>query len=127
MSDGFVNPALLKESIAQRNPSIRIRWSHAHCPFTVEDRLIRLTFCQKRRTEIVLGIPRVGLHLQGRPVMSNALVDVPFLEKDKAEIRVGHPAFGVSCEGGAPKRFNIGDVAACRHVSAPKLATINNA
>src|ERR1043166_1388743 len=50
MSDGFVNPALLKESIAQRNPSIRIRWSHAHCPFTVKDRLVHLTFSHERGT-----------------------------------------------------------------------------
>src|SRR5262245_47994836 len=44
VSNCFVNPTLLKKSIAQRNPSIRIRWSHAHCPFTVRDRFVRLTF-----------------------------------------------------------------------------------
>src|SRR6516162_1203576 len=65
MSDCLVNPALCKESIAQRNLSIRIRRPHADRPFTVEDRVIHLTFCHKRRTEIVLGIPRVWLHLQG--------------------------------------------------------------
>src|SRR5215472_9293690 len=50
VSDCFVNSTLLKESIAQRNPSIRIRWSQAHCPFTVRDRLVRLTFSHKRGT-----------------------------------------------------------------------------
>ena len=40
--------------------------------------------------------------------MSDALVDLAFLEENKTEIRVGHPAFGVPCEGGVPKRFNIG-------------------
>src|SRR4029077_6543429 len=50
MSDCLVNPALCKESIAQRNLSIRIRWPHADRPFTVEDRLIHLTFCHKRGT-----------------------------------------------------------------------------
>src|SRR6266487_1225820 len=50
MSDGVVNPSLLKESIAQRNPSVGIRWSHAHCPFTVRDRLLRLTLSHKRGT-----------------------------------------------------------------------------
>src|SRR5439155_21058883 len=44
VSDCFVNPALLKKSIAQRDQSIRIRWSHPHCPFTVEYRLVHLTF-----------------------------------------------------------------------------------
>jgi hypothetical protein len=83
MSDCFVNPALLDKSIAQRDQSIRIRWSHAHCPFTVQDRLVHLTFSQKRRTEIVLGIPRVGLHSQGRPVMSDGVVDLGFLEENK--------------------------------------------
>src|SRR4030095_575266 len=108
MSDCFVSPALLKDSVAQRNQSIRIRWSHAHRPFTVKDRLVHLPFSQKRCTEIVLAIPRVGLHLQGRAVMSDGVVDLAFLEENKTEIRVGHPAFGVSCEGGAPQRFNIG-------------------
>src|SRR5207248_10077022 len=49
MSDCFVNPAFLKKSIAQRNLSIRIGWSHGHRLSTVEDRLVRLTFSQKRR------------------------------------------------------------------------------
>src|SRR6266513_516769 len=101
MSDRFVNPALLKKSIAQRNLRIRICWSHAHCPFTVEYRLVHLALSQKRRTEIVLGIPRVGLHLQGRSIMSDAVVDLAFLEENKTEIRVRHPAVGISCYGGA--------------------------
>src|SRR5215472_1461646 len=67
MSNRFVNPALLKKRIAQRNLSIRIAWSHANRLFTVKDRLLHLTFCKKRCTEIILGIPRVGLHLQRRP------------------------------------------------------------
>jgi len=40
--------------------------------------------------------------------MSDAVVDLAFLDENKSEIRVGHPAFGVPCEGGVPKRFNIG-------------------
>ena len=43
MSDCVVNPALLLESIAERNPSIWIRWSHAHCLFAVKERLVYLT------------------------------------------------------------------------------------
>src|SRR5437773_11592730 len=97
MSDRFVNPALLKKSISQRNLSIRIRWTHAHCPFTVEHRLVDLALSHKRRTEIVLGIPRIGLHLQGRSIMSDAIVDLAFLEENKTEIRVRHPAVGISC------------------------------
>jgi aminomethyltransferase len=104
---GTDNPALLLKSIAQRNPSIWIRGSHAHCLFAVKERLVHLTFSQKRRTEIVLGIPPVGLHLQGRPIMSNGIVDLASLEENKTEIRVGHPAFGVFYQGGTPKRFNI--------------------
>ena len=74
----------------------------------MQNRLVHLAFRQKSRAEIVLGIPRVGLHLQGRPIMSDGVVDLAFLKENKTEIRVGHPAFGVPCEGGAPKRFNIG-------------------
>src|SRR6478752_5307133 len=54
LSDCFVNPAVLIKCVAERNPSIRIRRSHAHRPFTVNDRLVDLSFSQERRTKIVL-------------------------------------------------------------------------
>ena len=77
-------------------------------PLTMQDSFVNLAFRQKRRAEIVFGIPPVGLHLQRRPIMSDGVVDLAFLKKNKTEIRMGHPAFGVPCQRGAPKRFNIG-------------------
>src|SRR5580765_1821126 len=57
MSDCFVNPALLKEKVAQGDLSIRIRWSHGYGLLAMQNRFIHLAFRQKSRAEIVLGIP----------------------------------------------------------------------
>src|SRR4030095_2379297 len=53
-------------------------------------------------------IPPVGLHLQGRPIMSNGFVNLTLLKKDKPDISMSHPAFRVPSQSGAPKRFSIG-------------------
>src|SRR5262245_15760158 len=109
MTDCIVNTALLKERVAQRDLRIRIGWPHGHSPFTMEDCLVHLAFPQKCRAEIVLGIPRIRLHLQGRPVMSNAVVYLTFLEENKTKISVRHPTLGIPCQRGAPKRFNVAE------------------
>src|SRR5207244_6693687 len=74
MSDCVVSPALLKEKIAQGHLSIGIGWSHGYSILTMHNRFVHLAFRRKSGAEIVLGIPPVRLHLQGRPVMSDGIV-----------------------------------------------------
>src|SRR2546430_10604762 len=39
--------------------------------------------------------------------MSDPIIELAFLEEDDAEVSVSHPAFGISCQRGAPQRFDI--------------------
>src|SRR5207244_13428849 len=108
MSDCVVSPALLKEKIAQGHLSIGIGWSHGYSLLTMHNRFVHLAFRRKSGAEIVLGIPPVRLHLQGRPVMSDGFVNLTLLKKDKPDISMNHPAFRILSQRGAPKRFNVG-------------------
>src|SRR6266487_4353282 len=97
MVNRFGRYAFLIESYSQNRVTIWIIWLNGHGSIAMEDGLVHFAFGYKSRAQIVLGVPGIRLHLQGRPVMSNSVIKPAFLEKHKAEVCVSHPAVGVSC------------------------------
>src|SRR5215212_1105667 len=71
MRDRVVDPFLLKESIGQSHLSIWIVWLHPDRFIAIQNCLVHFAFAQKSSAEVVIGIPKAGLHFQGRPVMRN--------------------------------------------------------
>src|SRR5437762_11998515 len=71
VTDRIVDLSLLDKSIRQGHLSIGIVWLHSVRLVAIEDRLVQLSFAQKSGAEIVIGIPKVVLHLQRRPIMRN--------------------------------------------------------
>src|SRR6202035_35170 len=64
VNDRIVDSSLLDKSVGQGYLSIWIVWLHPDRLVAIETRFVHLAFAQKRGAEVVVGIPKIGLHLQ---------------------------------------------------------------
>src|SRR5207248_10682229 len=109
VSDRVVDSSLLKKSIGQGHLSIWIVWLHPDCFVAIENRLVYVALPQKSGAKIVIGIPKIGLHLQRRPIMHYRIVKLAFFKQDQCQVVANPPAARNSGKSRCPEPFGVGN------------------